>query len=1262
VKLIDRHDIEGYAKRYDAKGYLPYLISRLVRATTPQSTFVEFPDGSSTFVGGWDGVVECEKKTSYVPEGKSLWEFGTEASQSSKAESDYQKRTDDPLEYDPSECTLVVVTPRFWKNKASWKKKKIKEGIWNNVLVYDSRNLEEWLDISPTTSRWFSTHVQKYPADGIITVEEFWKEWSIGPSGQLPPKVVTAGREREADELLNFLKGNPGIKTVKASSKDEAVAFIIASAMQFEDNDAQLFNSKSLVIETIANFRSIRINTHSLNLIAKFEETQPLYAAAADGHHVIVPVGPDDTFDQNTLTLPLIEREGQIEALVSMGLSKEDANKYSKESARNITVLKSLLKFPKGHLKWAEKDNAKDLIPAMLIGRWDENKIGDIELIEKLSGEKYEEYTLIISKWRDTEAAPLIQIGSTWRLTSPLDAWANLSSSLTVKNLNVLKECFFDAFKFGNPFVEPEEDKAFSQFFSKETKFSSWAREGLIQSLILIGLYGEGLKINEMISPQSWVDDIIQQLFNEADGTLWVSLNHEMPLIAEASPSSFLESINESLKKDNKPIMAMFEEKEGLITPTSNHTGLLWALEGLAWDSDYLFGSALALSKLSALDPGGNLSNRPINSLTEIFKPWHYQTLATLEERLEVIGEITHVEKEIGWTLLLRMLPEHHGVGHPTHKMRWRMFDKSFDQIYTYQEIWDTHSSVVDMLISVFDHTEPKLSDLFDKIDNLSEIDRDKILEFLDSEIDKINQIEFTAWHTLRNTLSHHRSHPDADWALPEPELQKLEELYNKLQPTDVISRYKWLFDDHWPSFPEGTIYDESISEGRHDFHQKKIDENRMIGLNAIISMYGIDGVIELSQEVKESWSLGDTLAKIINKGQDVISITKLLERDDRNETNFVQAFIYRKAVIEGNVWVFNLYDKLSEIGMNNSSLAKLFVPINQSQELWSFLGSLDTEINKQYWLLMRPHFYHITQEEKIFGVEQLIRFKRFFSAIDICSHFSDEIPTKIIAELLEKAATEKAEEDVRLRGYEISQLFESIDKRDDIEHQQLIKLEWLYIPVLSSYGNRRNPKNLHEELATNPEFFLDILKWVFMPKDKELIEKEREGLDDELIRNRAEQGYKLLSDWKKIPGVSDDGTIDSEYLNNWITKVRVLAKDADRLDVADMQIGKILAQYPENNLNWPPDEICAIIQEINTDSIKRNFSSAVFNKRSFSSRGPFEGGNIERGHAEYFKILASNKKKKFPVVAKIFDQLALGYLADAKRMDESAERDKLDY
>lgn len=1263
MKLIDRNDIELYANRYDAKGHLPSLVSRLVRSTTPQSTFVEFPSGSLVNVSGWDGRVVCETNTPYVPEGKSFWELSNQANPSSKVDEDYKKRTENPLGEIPSECILIFVTTRFWRDKDNWKEEKIKEGIWKDIRVYDSRNLEEWLDISPATSMWFSKHLGKYPFDGIVTTEVFWEEWSIGPNGQFPPQAITSGREHEVAELLSFLKGNPGIKTIKASSKDEAISFVIAASMQFkETSDREIFASKSLILETVTNFRSLRINSaHPLNLIAKFEDTQPLYIAAAEGHHVIVPVGPDDTFNHNILTLPLIEREALIQALITMGFSKEDATKYSRESARNITVLKNLLGFPPKRLKWIEEENAKDLIPAMLIGRWDENKPGDIELIEKLSGEKYKDYSLKITKWLNNEAAPLIQIGSTWRLTSPLDAWANLSSNLLFEDLNLLKECIFDALKFGNPSIEPEGDGEYSKLLTRERKFSSWAREGLVQSLILIGLYGEGLKMNEMISPQSWVDDIIKELFDDADEKLWVSLNHELPLIAEASPTSFIESVNESLVKETKPIMAMFEEKEGFITPTSSHTGLLWALEELAWDSDYLIDSTLVLSKLSALDPGGRLSNRPFNSLTEIFKPWHYQTLATFEERFEAIKEIILAEKDIGWSLLLRMLPESRGVGYYTHKMRWRMFDKSFEQAYTNQEIWDTYSSVIDLLISAFDQSESKLSDLFDKIDYLPMEDREKLLVFLDSQIDKINQTTFAAWHTLRRRLSQHRSFPNEDWALSEEELLKLQNFYDKLQPKDTIFKYKWLFDDDLPSFPEGVIYDESSSEGTFDYHQEKIDESRKTALSEMLSEYSIDRIKELSREVNMPWSLGETLGKLIKNDEQTISIVELLASDNWNETTFVQAYIYQKEHIEGIERVYDLYDKLEKIGVSNDSLAKLFLPISQSKELWAFLSSINTEIYEQYWSLMKPHFYKLSKEEKIFGLEQLIRFKRFLTAINTCSRFSKEIPTKIIAQLLRSAATEKAEEEIRLNGYEINRLFKTIDNRNDIDHQLLIQLEWFYIHILSSSGNQRNPKTLHKELATNPTFFVDILKIVYLPKDKKLIDEEKKDLDSELINNRAKSGYELLSSWKEIPGSSDDDTIDSKYLSDWVDKVRELAKNVDRLEVADMHIGKILAEYPERNENWPPDEICSIIQEINTDSIKRNFSAAVFNKRGFSSRGAFEGGDIEREHAAHFKKLAQNKKR-FPVVHKIFDELSLRYLKSAQEMDEIAARDLLDY
>lgn len=1261
MKLIDRHDIEDWANRYGSKGFLPYVISRLVRSTTPISTSVEFPDGSSTYVGGWDGIVKSQEQTPYVPEGTSLWEFGTQTNVRQKAEDDFSKRSADSLGYNPSDCTLVLVTPRFFADKDAFVQEKLALGIWKDVRVYDSRNIEEWFEIAPVPSRWFSSYLTKYPSDGIITIEEFWEEWSCGPNGELHPTTVTAGREHESRQLLDFLQGAPAIKAIRASSKDEAVAFIIASARQFDKASQGIFEAKALIIDTAANFRSVRINQFGLNLIAKFDDPQVLYAGVAKGHHVLVPLGPDDTFNQDTIILPLIDRDGLIKALESIGLSETTAKNYAKESARNITVLKRLLKFPQNQLEWAKPEYARDIIPAMLVGRWDDRKKGDIELIEKLTGEKYDNYIGKIARWNGHESPPFIKIGDTWRLTSPLDAWTNLAPYITLDDLYGLKQCFIEGYKHGNPVLEPEDISTPFSFLSKEKKFSAWVREGLVQSLVLIGLYGKGIKIPEMDSPQLWVDEVLEELFNEADGEIWVSLNREMPLIAEASPASFFNAVFASLKKEPSPIMEMFREEEGLLTPSSHHTGLLWALEGLAWEPEYFRDATLALSKLAENDPGGNLSNRPINSLTEIFKSWHYQTLASFEERIEVVREIATTAKKTGWVLLLRMLPSQNGIAHPTFKMRWRMFDRSFPDSYTYQEIWDTHTRVVEILISVFDHSENQLSDLLDRIDKLSAKDRELLLEFINSELDNIQQPTYKGWHTLREKLSRHRSHPDSRWALPKSELKKLQLLYDRLEPIEVIPKYKWLFDEHWPAFPEGLLYDNDPLESRHQQQQKIIEGRRIQGLERILDEKGIDSIIALSETVKEPWFLGDTLAKVVKSEETTTAISRLLSSNNHNTLRFAQAFIGRKSINNGLDWGFQLFKELTKKGMDETALSRLLIPMSPSKALWDFLDNTPQKVKTEYWLKVHPNFYHLDNDEKIRGIKELMNHFRFVSAIEECHLIVDNIPSELIVELLEKTATVESKETRRIQGYEVEILFETIEKRGDVDRERLIQLEWLYVSAFASYGNR-DSKMLHDELSNSPEFFITILQWAYMPNNEELIKKERKGLSDEVIRNRSLRAYELLGSWKKIPGVNDDGEIDSEYLTNWVAEVRRLAEKADRKEVADNQIGKILAQYPEKSMDWPPDEISEIIESINTNEVKGSFSAATHNKRSFSTRGPFDGGNIERDHADYFRELSKRHKRKHPNISKIFDGLVREYLHEAKRMDEDAERSKLDY
>jgi hypothetical protein len=262
----------------------------------------------------------------------------------------------------------------------------------------------------------------------------------------------------------------------------------------------------------------------------------------------------------------------------------------------------------------------------------------------------------------------------------------------------------------------------------------------------------------------------------------------------------------------------------------------------------------------------------------------------------------------------------------------------------------------------------------------------------------------------------------------------------------------------------------------------------------------------------------------------------------------------------------------------------------------------------------------------------------------------------------LNKAAIEKASEKGNFKTHEIDRIFEELDKRDDIEKSRLIQLEWFYLPLWDSMRSHRSPKNLEEELSTNPEFFIEVLKWLYLPKNKELLKEERKEISDEAATNRAKQSYHLMNSWKRIPGMKDDHSIDENVLRSWINTVRELAEKVDRLEVGDMQIGKILAQYPEDIPEWPNKTIFQIIEDIDSDSLNRNYSSAMFNKRSFTSRGAFEGGNIEREKAAYFQKLANDHKIKYPNTAKIFQNMSKSYVRDAKRQDEDAERSRLEY
>ena len=91
--LADGTALERWAIHRSAQADLPRLIRRLIRHENDQIQRVEMRGGEGVGLPGYDGMVEATRATSFVPDGLSVWEMGTDDDPADKATKDYNKPT-----------------------------------------------------------------------------------------------------------------------------------------------------------------------------------------------------------------------------------------------------------------------------------------------------------------------------------------------------------------------------------------------------------------------------------------------------------------------------------------------------------------------------------------------------------------------------------------------------------------------------------------------------------------------------------------------------------------------------------------------------------------------------------------------------------------------------------------------------------------------------------------------------------------------------------------------------------------------------------------------------------------------------------------------------------------------------------------------------------------------------------------------------------------------------------------------------------------
>lgn len=1180
---------------------------------------------------------------------------------------------------------------------------------------------------------------------GIQTAQTFWQSWATGESYSLSPSLFLQGRL----EIYNVIKASletpaPKIIRIQAASREEIIAFTIASIMSFD----RTLLAKCFIVESQDALQALGESPIPLIIIPKMENNRGLQVVKNKGHHIILPVEyEDDGYNDSNLILPKLDREGFIREMINIGFNQEQAENISLETSRNIMVLRRRFQIETSSPAWAKKETAREIIPALLMARWNDEHSGDKEKIAFLANKPYEEYIKSLSKWLNQPDTPIYKIGNKWRLAAPLDALYYLAKYITKEDILNLGKTYLEVLQEIHPAMELKPEKRYlANIYGKVAHYSDWAKKGLCHSLILVAVYGEKYQLNTPKQAENWVDEIITSIFTNADVNEWSSLSSYLPFISEAAPNSFLTILEDYLANNSDVIMGLFREYNGMITPVTYHSNLLWSLENLAWFPAYIKRVTIILAKLAELDPGGKLANRPINSLRNIFLPWQSQTYTNFGDRCQVIERIVKKTPNITWQLLLQIMPDSHQWISPSHKTRWRLYNEDALGNITYQELYDNHSFIVEKLIELAQNNESRITQLLESVIHgclrLRAKDWESVIQHIKMNTPYIaqNSSEYVLWNKIRHILHYHRTYHDTNWALDSNKLNELEAIYLQLEPNDIFAKSKWIFENDWIELLEGR---KEWKNDREEY-QNKCMVLQFNTLNTIYKQKTFEDILNFGQVYERSYAFIYNLAQIVDKEkeQEIHTVLELIKSREIKKQNFAKNFFLMKAVSHGLTWVTDLYHQYLKNNYSEEQIISFFsvlrVKRDEWKNLWGFIATISDNASVLYWKsVSNIYFGGLEKEDKIFAFLELQKVGRHNFVLYEAHLYGEDLPTELLISSLEKAGYNEDVNNPYYDQYAPRRIFEILHQRGDVDEQRIILQEWKYLQNLVSVYSSYIPLKIHKALAKDASLFLSFLTIIYKSDNKDLqpytksicilenngnshflkilnlvafsksvifrfyknltrilinvytyikqfiinilrffckkqihlnnylsttVNKKDTNIDVNTTEALWKQAHTLFQSWKNVPGADGNNNIDENKLGEWINSVRSLAEKDGRLIGADIEIGRILAQYPEQTEDYPPNAICEIIEEINSETINRNYQTALFNKRGFSSRSPFEGGNRERSLVEYFEKLAKNKEILYPKVAEIFRNLAKGYMQDAKREDENAEETNLEY
>jgi hypothetical protein len=669
-------------------------------------------------------------------------------------------------------------------------------------------------------------------------------------------------------------------------------------------------------------------------------------------------------------------------------------------------------------------------------------------------------------------------------------------------------------------------------------------------------------------------------------------------------------------------------------------------MESLSWSEEHFVRVAVILAELASHDPGGNWSNRPANSLITILLPWHPQTLAPFNKRITSIKAISTDFPNVAWKVLLSLLPKQHQTSFGVYKPRWcNIISEDWEPKVTDKEYWDQVTGYAELAVEMACSDLSKLKELVKNLDNLPKPSFDAVLEYLTSE-DIANLSEdqrISIWTNLTEFAMKHRRFSDAEWALEAEDVSKIEATANKLAPSSPEGLYSRLFITN-----EFSLFDK---KGEYEEQRKKLYEMRQHAVQEIMNTKGLQGVIAFVDKVNSPNQVGLALGVIADNDIDHDLIPNYLDVENITYRQFTASFVWSRYQCQGWQWVDGL-DR-TNWSLVQSCLFLINLPFEVAT--WDRASKWLDSSENTYWQTVQVNPYQ-SENDLLFAIDKLLEVSRPQAAIDcLYARLYKKLPLdtkRTVKTLLDCIST--SEPAISVDHYQIAELIKELQNDPNTDQDDLFRVEWAYLPLLKSHSGAK-PKLLEKLLATKPEFFCEVTRLIFRSKNEE---KPKEELDEKR-KAIASNAWRLLHEWRRPPGLNDDGRFSPEDFEVWLKSVKQECKKSGHLEVAMIKVGAVLFYCPSDSDGLWIDKVAACaLNARDAEEMRRGFRTEVFNSRGSHWVDPT--GKPERELATRWRKKASDVEDAgYARFAVILRELADSYDRDAERIIEEHKPEK---